>query len=66
MSCIGVIVWAALIVIVTVKVSDAPQLGVGQLLVPALLWGVLVWFIWELRKWYRRLDESALERYRLK
>jgi hypothetical protein len=66
MSCIAVLVYAVLIIICTMKFAQAPQLGVGQFLWPALLWGALIWIIWDLRKWYHRLDERALERYKLK
>ena len=66
MSVLVVVAYAALILVVTFKVAEAPQLGVGQIIVPAVLWAFLIWIIWGLRKGYLRLDDSAIERYNLK
>ena len=65
-STIVVIAYAALMLIVTFKISEAPQLGMGQILVPALLWAFLIWMIWALRKGYLGLDNATVERYNLK
>ena len=66
MCCIGLLAWAALMAICTVKISRAPQLGVWRIIVPAFLWGSVAWAVLVLRRWYLRLDDSALERYKLK
>ena len=49
------LVWGGLTLFVTLRFGDAPQLGLGQIAIPALLWAFFVWMVWTLRKGYIRL-----------
>lgn len=62
MALIVLVGYAGLMLLATYKISQAPQLGWGRIVIPALLWGILFYFVWILRKYYLRIDDAALDR----
>ncbi len=51
--------YGVLAAIVTDKVFSAPQLSLlTQLAVGGFLWGIIIWFVVVLRRYYRRLPDE--------
>ena len=65
-SVIALLVIIAFAAIITWKISQAPQLGIWQVIIPIAMWLWVGYAAWVLRKYYLRLDVNALERYGLK
>jgi len=62
-SVVAMVILVAMAAVATWKIAQAPQLGIGQILIPLAFWLFVAYGAWALRKFYARLDRDAFDKY---